>query len=141
MALKATLKETSFSVGDTLEVHQKIKEGDKTRTQIFKGVVISIKGHGENKSFMVRRIGAGAIGIERIWPLNSPWISKVKVVKTGKVKRAKLYYLRKRAGKGAMRVKTAAKKVEEKKEKVKSKPKKPRQTSRKASRKTAPKSS
>lgn len=110
MALQATIKETTFHIGDTVEVHQKIKEKDKTRTQIFRGVVISIRGHGENKSFTVRRIAAGAIGVERIWPLNSPWISKIKVSKRGRVRRAKLYYLRERIGKGALRVKKADKK-------------------------------
>lgn len=121
MALQATLKDTTFQVGDTVEIYQKIKEKDKERTQVFKGLVISISGHSVNKSFMVRRIAAGAIGVERIWPLNSPWISKVKVIKKGKVKRAKLYYLRERKGKGAMRVKIVVrvKSKEDKSEKEK----------------------
>lgn len=109
MALRASIKDSIFHVGDTVEVYQKIKEKDKTRTQIFRGVVICIKGHGENKSFTVRRIAAGAIGVERIWPLNTPWISKIKVAKHGKVKRAKLYYLRKRGGREALRVKRGRK--------------------------------
>ncbi len=91
----AKWQDTEFHVGDTIRVHQKFKEEDKTRTQIFEGVVIAIRGRGENKSFTVRKIAAGGIGVERIWPLISPWIAKIVVKKKGKVRRAKLYYLRK----------------------------------------------
>lgn len=104
--------EINFSPGDTVKVYQKIKEGDpstgsgqvKTRTQIFEGVVLGIRGRGENKSFTVRKIAVGGIGVERIWPVESPWIEKVTVVKKGKTRRAKLYYLRKRTGKKAIKV-------------------------------------
>lgn len=94
MALKAKIKEIEFSIGDKVRVSQKIQEGDKTRIQIFEGIVIAIRGEGENKMFTVRKIGAAGIGVERIWPLNTPWIEKIKVVKKGQVRRAKLYFLR-----------------------------------------------
>ena len=94
MALQAKIKEIYFRVGDKIKVFQKIQEGDKTRTQPFEGIVIAIRGEGENKMFTVRKIAAGNIGVERIWPLNSPWIEKVQVVRKGKVRRAKLYFLK-----------------------------------------------
>lgn len=96
MANRAKIGEVSFSVGDKVAVSQKIQEGDKIRSQIFEGIVIAIKGREENKTFTVRKIAGGGIGVERIWPLNSPWITKISVKKKGKVRRAKLYFLRKR---------------------------------------------
>ena len=99
MAIQAKIKETPFSVGDKVKVFQKIQEGDKVRTQSFEGIVLSIKGEGENKMFIVRKTGVGNIGVERIWPLNSPWIEKIKVIRKGKVRRAKLNYLRKKTTK------------------------------------------
>lgn len=96
MANQAKIGETTFSVGDTLQVRQTIVEGKKKRTVIFEGTVIAIKGREENKTFTVRKIGEAGIGIERIWPLNSPWLKKIVVKKKGKVRRAKLYYLRKK---------------------------------------------
>lgn len=82
----------NFRVGDTVKVGQKIKEGEKTRVQAFEGVVIAI--NKTAKSFTVRKISDG-VGVERIWPINSPWIDSIKVIKTAaKVRRAKLYYLR-----------------------------------------------
>lgn len=86
-------------MGDRIKVFQKIKEGDKTRTQIFEGMVIGIKGRQENKSFTVRRIGVAQVGIERIFPLGSPTIDKIEVVKKGGsgIRRAKLYYTRKKS--------------------------------------------
>lgn len=95
----------TFNVGDTVKVMYKIKEGDKERLQPFEGIVIGKKGEGESKTFTVRRIGAGNIGIERIFPTYSPNISEVQVVKEGQVRRAKLYYLRDKLGKAATRVK------------------------------------
>jgi large subunit ribosomal protein L19 len=89
-----------FSVGDTVKVHVIIKEGDKERIQIFKGEVIGKKGTGLSASFSVRKTSFG-VGIERIFPLNSPMIKKVEVVRKGKVRRAKLYYLRNLRGKAA----------------------------------------
>jgi len=94
-----------FSVGDTVTVHQIIKEGDKTRTQIFEGVVIKIKKSG-SPSFTVRKEATGGVGVERIWPVDSPWIKKIDVKKKGKVRRAKLYYLRELTSKkGARKIK------------------------------------
>lgn len=86
----------NFVPGDTVRVHQKIKEGEKSRTQVFEGVVLSIRGRGENKSFTVRKLVAG-IGVEIILPVNSPNVEKVVVKEHSKtkVRRAKLYYLRK----------------------------------------------
>lgn len=98
MALKIVHKETEFSVGDKIKVSQRIKEGDKERTQVFEGIVIAIKGREANKMFTVRKMGAGAIGVERIFPLGSPTIEKINIVKKGLAgsKRAKLYYIRKK---------------------------------------------
>lgn len=87
-----------IQVGDTLDVHQRILEGQKERTQVFSGVVIAIKGSGLTEMVTVRRIVQGE-GVERIFPLHSPKIAKFEIKKTGKVRRAKLYYLRKRVGK------------------------------------------
>jgi large subunit ribosomal protein L19 len=106
MANQAKHGETVFNVGDRVKVHQKIVEGKKERLQIFEGIVIAIRGRGENKSFTVRRIAVGNIGVERIWPLVSPWVQKIEVIRRGKVRRAKLYYLRKQVGKKAVRIKT-----------------------------------
>ena len=99
MALFPIHKDTKFGVGDTVRVLQKIKEGDKERTQAFEGMVIGIKGREENKSFTVRRIGAQQIGVERIFPLEVPTIEKVEVVRKGTkgVRRAKLYYTREKS--------------------------------------------
>lgn len=85
-----------FTPGDTVRVHQKIKEGDKERIQVFEGVVLAIKGRGENKTFMARK-QIGDVAVERIWPINSPSIEKVVVKARPKkrVRRSKLYYLRK----------------------------------------------
>jgi large subunit ribosomal protein L19 len=96
MAIKAKHNETDFGVGDIVRIHQTIKEGDKKRTQVFEGTVIGIKGKNDEKSFTVRRIGVQQIGIERIYPLNSPTIEKIEVVRHGVegTKRAKLYYIR-----------------------------------------------
>ena len=95
-----------FNVGDSVRVHTKVVEGDKERVQVFAGVVIGIRGHGMSETFTVRRISYGE-GVERIFPLHSPRVDKVEVERAGKVRRAKLTYLRKRVGKGAMFVKEA----------------------------------
>jgi large subunit ribosomal protein L19 len=87
-----------FEIGDTVDVHQKILEGEKARVQIFSGVVIARKGEGMRESFTVRRIVQGE-GVERVFPLHSPKIAKIEVKRTGAVRRAKLYYLRDRVGK------------------------------------------
>ena len=90
-----------FSIGDTVKVLLRIKEGDKERSQLFEGIVIATHGNGASSSFMVRKIGANAVPVERIFPLYSPLIESVKVARKGKVRRAKLFYLRKRVGKAA----------------------------------------
>src|SRR5262245_59151411 len=87
-----------FEVGDTVDVHCRILEGTKERIQVFTGIVIARRGSGTREMFTVRRIVAGE-GVERIFPLNSPKIAKLEVVRHGQVRRAKLYYLRTRAGK------------------------------------------
>lgn len=87
-----------FEVGDIVDVHCRIKEGDKVRTQVFTGTVIARKGRGINASFTVRRI-VNNEGVERIFPLHSPNILDIKAVRSGKKRRAKLYYLRQRTGK------------------------------------------
>jgi large subunit ribosomal protein L19 len=89
-----------FSSGDTLRVHVKIKEGDKERIQVFQGTVISRRGSGTGASFTVRKISSG-IGVERIFPLHSPNIDKIEKVRSGSVRRKKLYYLRSLTGKSA----------------------------------------
>ncbi len=88
------------AVGDTVKVHVRIKEGDKSRIQIFEGTVIAIKHGGISRTFTVRRVAHGC-GIERVFPLHSPSVAKVELVRHGKVRRAKLYYLRDRVGKAA----------------------------------------
>ncbi len=88
-----------FEIGDSVEVHCKIQEGDKSRIQIFSGTVIARKGQGMNEMFTVRRM-VGEQGVERIFPMHSPNIEKVVSVRSGKTRRSKLYFLRERTGKG-----------------------------------------
>ena len=94
--MKAELPD--FGVGDTVDVHYRIVEGDKERIQVFQGVLIGMKGRGINRTITVRRIVANE-GVERIFPLHSPRIAKIEVVRRGDARRAKLYYLRDRIGK------------------------------------------
>ena len=89
-----------FGVGDTVKVHVIIKEGDKERIQVFKGDVIAKRGKGAGASFTVRKVSFG-VGVERIFPMNGRTIKRVELVKSGKVRRAKLYYLRELKGKAA----------------------------------------
>lgn len=93
-----------FNVGDIVKVYTRVKEGDKERVQIFQGIVIGRRGRGLNETFTVRRISYGQ-GVERVFPVNSPNVIKVEVDRHGKVRRAKLNYLRGRIGKRAMTVK------------------------------------
>lgn len=111
-------KPLEIHVGDTVRVHYKLIEKEKAsgktkksveestreRLQVFEGIVIGIKGAAENRMFTVRKIGAAAVGVERIFPLNSPWIKKMEVKRFGEVRRAKLYYLRDKIGKAATRI-------------------------------------
>ncbi len=90
----------SFSPGDTVKVHVKIKEGEKERIQVFQGVVISRHNGANNASFTVRKVSYG-VGVERVFPLHSPAIDKIEVMTHGRVRRAKIYYLRKLRGKAA----------------------------------------
>ena len=97
---------TPFNVGDTIKVHTRVIEGGKERIQIFQGIVIAKRGSGINEAFTVRKISYGE-GVERVFPLHTPRIAKIEVVNRGKVRRAKLHYLRGRIGKDVMIVKSA----------------------------------
>lgn len=97
----------SFKVGDSVKIHTRVIEGDKERIQIFAGIIISHKGSGLNEAFTVRKISYGE-GVERVFPVHSPKVAKIEVVKSGKVRRARLHYLRGRKGKQAMTVKEQA---------------------------------
>ena len=115
-------KPVEFHVGDTVRVHYKLIEKEKVagktkrevheetreRTQVYEGIVIAIKGSAENTMFTVRRVAAGGVGMERIFPLVSPWIKKFEVKKRANVRRAKLYFLRGRTGRAASKVNEAA---------------------------------
>lgn len=94
-------EQEQISPGDLVRVSVKVKEGGKERIQPFEGTVIAVRGSGNSKTFTVRKIATGGIGVERIWPLASPSIEKIKILKKRKQKRAKLYYLRKLTGKEA----------------------------------------
>ena len=87
-----------FKIGDNIRVSVRVEEGDKTRTQLFEGIVIKRQGSGVRESFTVRRVSFGE-GVERNFPLHSPTVQKIELVRTGKVRRSKLYYLRKQTGK------------------------------------------
>lgn len=99
---QAQLKESvdKFNVGDTVKVYGKIKEGNRERVQVFEGTVLKIQGGSSRETFTVRKISNG-VGVEKTWPMHSPNVEKVEVVRTGKVRRAKLNYLRNRVGKKA----------------------------------------
>ena len=90
----------SFSSGDTITVYDEIREGDKTRTQFFKGVVLQRRGSGSTETFTIRKM-SGSIGVERIFPINSPSIQKIEINKRGKVRRARIFYFRNLTGKKA----------------------------------------
>ena len=100
-AQMATKNIPAFRAGDTVRVAVNIKEGEKTRVQNFEGVCISIRGEGTGKTFIVRKIGANSVGVERIFPLYSDSIESIEVLRRGRVRRAKLYYLRNLRGKAA----------------------------------------
>jgi len=117
-------KVPKFNVGDTVDVQIKLKEGDRERVQAFTGTVIARRGSGTRETFTVRRIVAGE-GVERVFPLHSPAIEDIKVRRRGKVRRAKLYYLRSRVGK-ATKVKELIEEVVEKKPRVRKRGRKAR---------------
>jgi large subunit ribosomal protein L19 len=93
----------TFWVGDTVKVHTRVIEGDKERIQIFAGIVIAYQGNSSNKAFTVRKISYGE-GVERVFPMHTPRIAKIEVVKKGRVRRARLHYLRDRVGREAVNV-------------------------------------
>ena len=90
----------AFSVGDTVKVYNRIKEGNKERIQLFEGTVIKRQGGSNRETFTVRKFSNG-VGVEKTWPVHSPFVEKIEVVRHGKVRRAKIYYLRSRVGKAA----------------------------------------
>ena len=103
--ISAKFDETLLHIGDTVRVHNKVVEGVKSRIQIYEGILIRLRGRDVNRTFTVRKIGAGAIGVERTWPLDSNSLVKIEVKKkTTGVRRSKLYYLRDLTGKSATRV-------------------------------------
>ncbi|MBN1262758.1 MAG: 50S ribosomal protein L19 [Candidatus Pacebacteria bacterium] len=106
MAIEVKIKDQFIRIGDLVRVSTLLVEKGKSRSYVFEGLVIAIKGRHPNKTFRVRRIAVGRVGVERIWPVESPWIKKVEVVRRGKVRRSKLYYLRDRKGRAALKVKT-----------------------------------
>ena len=99
---QAQLKESvdKFNVGDTVKVYGKIKEGNRERVQVFEGTVLKIQGGSNRETFTVRKISNG-VGVEKTWPVHSPFVEKIEVVRKAKVRRAKIYYLRSRVGKAA----------------------------------------
>ena len=103
MAIKTKFQETEFGVADTIRVHHSFKAGGKTQTQVFEGIVMGIRGRDENKTFTVRKISFDGVGVEKIWSLNNPSITKITVKKKGTARRAKLTYLRSRIGKLALK--------------------------------------
>lgn len=105
MALIVKLKDTEIRIGDTVRISQKIREGEKERLQNFEGVVIAIGGNFGEKTVTVRRIAAEGIGVEKSFPADLPNIQGVKVIRRANVRRAKLYYLRQRSGKMALKLK------------------------------------
>ena len=94
-----------FGVGDTIKVSLTVKEGEKSRIQVFQGIVIAIRGTGEGKNFIIRKIAVGGVGVEKILPINTPTIAGIEILKKGKVRRAKLYHLRDLLGKKATKIK------------------------------------
>jgi len=126
MAIFTKFNKTKFGVGDRVSVHQKIKEGEKTRVQVFEGIVIAIKNKGVNKTITVRRIGEQKVGIERIFPLSSPTIIDIKVIRKGTagIRRSKLYFIRDKSKREIDKIysravrRTAGKKSQKKTKKV-----------------------
>ncbi len=105
MAKYLNYKDKKFSVGDTVRIHFNVKDGDKMRTQLFEGILIAVSGRETGKSFTVRKVAAGGVGVEKITPVGSPIYSDIELVHQGSVRRAKLSYLRDRIGKRATKIK------------------------------------
>lgn len=91
----------AFSAGDTVRVHVRVVEGEKVRTQMFEGVVIQRKGHGIHETFTVRKMVVGGVGVERIFPIHSPRVAKIELIRSGKVRRTRITYLRELQGRAA----------------------------------------
>ncbi len=103
--ISVSVGDQNLHIGDVIRVYAQIVEGEKTRVQVFEGILIRLQGRGVNKTFTVRKIGVAGVGVERIWPLDSKTIVKIEVKKTDSgVRRSKLYYLRDLKGKSASRV-------------------------------------
>ncbi len=103
--ISAKINDVDIHIGDTLGITSKVQEGTKTRNQVFEGILIRLRGRAENRTFTIRKIGSGGIGIERTWPLDARSIVKIEVKKkTLGIRRSKLYYLRDLSGKSATRV-------------------------------------
>ena len=109
--LKATIPD--LKIGNTVKVHVKIKEGNKERIQVFEGIIIKVQGSGVNKTFTVRKISYG-VGVEKTFLIHSPLVEKVELVRVGKARRAKLFYLRDRVGKAAKTKEVAGARIEDK---------------------------
>ena len=109
--LKATIPD--LKIGNTVRVHVKIKEGNKERIQVFEGIIIKVQGSGVNKTFTVRKISYG-VGVEKTFLIHSPLVEKVELVRVGKARRAKLFYLRDRVGKAAKTKEVAGARIEDK---------------------------
>ncbi|MEA3355580.1 MAG: 50S ribosomal protein L19 [Patescibacteria group bacterium] len=109
MAIQTKVLNTKITVGDTVSVTQQFMSGEKMQKQTFTGLVMGIKGRGEGKSLTVRKISFDGIGVEKIWPVQSPNLVKIVVKKKGNPRRAKLNYLRSKIGKDALKIKAASK--------------------------------
>lgn len=97
--ISVKIGENEIHVGDTIRVHSQVTEGERIRVQIYEGLILRLRGRGENKTMTVRRIGAGGVGVERTWPINAKSLVKVEVLKKmRKIRRSKLYFLRKSNG-------------------------------------------
>lgn len=108
MANHFTFNDQVINVGDTVRLHQQIKEGEKSRIQIFEGIIIAVQNEAASRTFTIRRMATNGIGVEKIVPVNVPGLVKIQVKSRGDVRRAKLFYLRQRVGKAATRVKEKA---------------------------------
>jgi len=140
MAIKLIFKDKQFSIGDEINVIQTVKEGEKERLQRFSGILIAIKGRGNNKSFTVRRIGANKVGIERIFPVESPILKDIEPVRSGGrgVRHAKLYYIREKSRKQIEKVYQRASRKSQPENETKQSLEKPQKKSAKKSTKSSP---